>query len=234
MKAHKLTAIFFIAALLSGCSQTLWISDNFKSAKPNIDNAVIIFPELEFTEREGDTKQIRTPHSVFVSKTAAEAVKEIINEGNFTVKKADVYCDTLLVGKWIRNQFSEAKNKYTQMRDAVKQSKDKKILPASDELKSLISKANSDYIIVITGLAYGTSEQGKRDDIQQLETFDLLYDHAFPYDYQWNGLQLQISLIDARTMEILWYNYNKEGNSNYDPFNKDEVKNLCSKLMKPE
>jgi len=61
-----------------------------------------------------------------------------------------------------------------------------------------------------------------------------MYDHAFPCNYQWNGLQLQISLVDAKTMEVLWYNYNKEKDSEYDPFKKNEVKDLCLKLMKAE
>jgi len=235
MNAYKLIAILFAAALLSGCTHTLWINNNYESIKPNIDKVVIIFPEIEFSEKIGDSKEIRSPHSVFVSRNVAETVKEIIDEGNFAPKHAAIFCDTLLVGKWIQNRFSGASVKYKQMRDAMNQSKDNKIiLPSNDELKSLIKKANSDYVVIITGHGYGTSEQTKQHDILQLEAFDLLFDHAFPYDCQWSGLQLQISLVDAKTMEILWYNYNKEKDSEYDPFKKNEVKDLCLKLMKAE
>jgi hypothetical protein len=232
MNIHKLIIVLFVTVLISGCSHTIWINKDYESIKPNIEKVSIIFPEIEFSEREGEAKEIRSPHSVYVSRNVAEAVKEIINEGNFASKNAAIFCDTLLVGKWIQNRFSDANNKYKQMQDAMKKSQgDKKILPPNEELQSLINKANDNYVIIITGLGYGTSEETKQHDMQQLETFDLMYDHAFPYNYQWSGLQLQIALVDAKSMEILWYNRNTEKNSKYNPFIKDEVKDLCLKLF---
>jgi hypothetical protein len=232
MNTSRFIMMFFVAALISGCSHTTWISNNYESIKPNIEKVSIIFPEIEFTEKNGDEKEIRSPHSVYVSRIIAEAVKEAINEGNFASKHAVIYCDTLLVGRWIRNHFAGADIKYKQMHDAIKDSQNnKKTLPSSDEIRSLIDKTNDKYVIIITGLGYGTSEETKQFDTQHLETFDLFYDQTFPYSYQWNGLQLQISLVDAKTMEILWYNRNTENDSKYNPFNKDEVKNLCLKLF---
>jgi hypothetical protein len=233
MDTNKLLVMFFTAALLSSCSQTLWINKNLNSIKPNINKVTIIFPEIEFREKTGEATEIKPAHSVFVSKTVAEAFKETIDEGNFIPKYAITYCDTPLVGKWIQNHFSTASVKYKQMKDSVRLSQNStKIIPVNQELRSLLDKANSDYVMIITGLAYGTSNQTKQHDILQLQTFELLYDHAFPYNYQWSGLELQISLVDAKSMEVLWYNYNDENASKYNPFKKEDVKDLCLKLLK--
>ncbi len=86
--------------------------------------------------------------------------------------------------------------------------------------------------MVVTGIAFGVSEGKKHFDLLQRESFRLFYDRPFVYDYQWYGLQMEIALVDAASNKVIWYNYNDERDSNYNPLEKERVKDLCLKLLK--
>jgi hypothetical protein len=95
----------------------------------------------------------------------------------------------------------------------------------------LLGRIPTRYCIFVVGLAFGVTESAKNFDMQQRETFRLLYDRPYVYDYQWYGLQAQISIVDARTGEILWSNANAKTDSKYNPLDKEEVGILISKLL---
>ena len=85
--------------------------------------------------------------------------------------------------------------------------------------------------IYIKGTANGTSEDAKRFDAIQLQTFKMFYGNNYAYNYQWDSLQLHIYLVERESGEILWYNYNKDDDTKYHPMQKEEIKNLLMKLL---
>ena len=235
MNLSKSFSVLIAAFLLSSCAQTAWVHKDFDSIKPNIDTVTILFPEIEFSEIDGDVKEIKPAYSVFVSNNVADVLKEIIDEGIFAPKYATILCDSFVVGRWIQNRYSNTRSQYNLLRESIRSShNDKKTMRLTPEFRSIMDNVHTEYFILVTGLAFGTSENTKREDMMQAETFELLYDHAFSYNYQWNGLQLQIALINVKTMEILWYNRNSERDSKYNPAKKEEVKDLCVKLLNPK
>jgi hypothetical protein len=235
MKIYKQFVMLFLMTVLSGCRPTLLIQKNLNSIEQPIDTISILFPEIEYSEKSGDVKKIESAHSVFVSNNVVEIIKSIIDSGYFISKFAIIVSDSLLISKWAHNQFSSSKNKYNHMRDSLRTSRyGKKTVPLVSDLRYLVDKAHTRYFIYITGISYGTSEETKRYDVQQEETFKLFYDRPFVYEHKWYGLQLQIVLADSRSNEILWYSYNDERDSNYDPLDKGRVNDLCSKLLMPQ
>jgi hypothetical protein len=98
-------------------------------------------------------------------------------------------------------------------------------------LQSFVSKLHSRLFLCVAGSAFGTSEQTKQFDDEQRRAFKLFYDEPFDYGYQWSGLEIEIALVNATTHEVLWYNYNKRQESQYDPLNEKRVKDLCMQLL---
>jgi hypothetical protein len=227
--------LFLFAACLfpsMGCEHAFWVQKDFDSLRTSIDTVSIIFPQIEYLVKYGNTAKTKRGYSLFVSNNVADVVKEIIDKGTFGPHAAVVVKDSLVIDQWIRNYDTDSLEIFRSIWDSVRTSHSGgKIFPLTPRVKDMFDEVSTRYIIYVTGIAYGTSNDKKFFDMIQSETFQLFYDRPDAYDYQWNGLQLHIFVVDKRSDEVLWYNYNGENDSKYDPLNKSQIYALCSKLM---
>ena len=232
MKIYFAVLTLIVIYLVSGCTETVWVQKDFAKITPTIDTISIIFPQIEYVEKNGEKLKAKSGHSYFVSKQVADILKELIDSGKFVSQSANIVFDSTVIIKWMRNNFADSKTVHKQMYDSLQAlTGETRIIPAIPELQQLAEKVRTRYFVLVTGYSFGTTETTRRFDMLQQQTFELLYDHAFAYERDWFGLSLQIILVDARSNEVLWYNYNKEKESRYDTLDKEKVKDLCLGLL---
>jgi hypothetical protein len=218
---------------LSSCTRTLWVQKGFDSRKTDIDTVTIIFPQIEYSVKYGEVKRAITGYSLFVSRNVGEVLKELVDEGDFGPKSATLLDDSLIIDRWLDSYFSTSMEEFREMWDSTQRSRSgERILPLTPEIRSTVDEVKTRYFIFVTGLAYGTYEGTKQYDLAEAEFFRLFYGRPFIYDYQWEGLQVQIFLVDRESDEVVWYNQNKDTDSRYNPLEKKDIRNLCLKLMR--
>jgi hypothetical protein len=232
LNSDKFFLLLAAFVLISGCSQTLWISRDFDSIKTGIDTIPIILPHISYYEKSGEVNKLLLGRTLFVSSNVAEILKETIDEGIFISKSTIILNDSMVTSQWLPRYFLSSIKKYAKIDDSIQASDNGgKTFPITPELKLLVDQVNTRYFIFINGTAFGTQEDSKQYDIQQAQTFELFYDSNFSYEYQWYGLQLHIYLVEKESNEIIWDNYNKSRDTNYDPLNNNDIKELCLKLF---
>ena len=233
MKSKNVCPIILLTLLIAGCSQSLWIQDDFDSIKQNIDTVSVIFPQVNYYCK-GDENINKAGFSLEVSKKVNEVLKDIIGSGKFAGKSVKIFYDSFFVNNWLRNYKSGKLKSYKRLSSYFENSSNKKIFSPESELKNSLSKIDSKYYLIVTGMAFQTDFANKNQDVQQRESFKLFFDSPMDYEFQWDGMQLEIALIAAGTNEVLWYNYNGYKDSRYNPRNKEDINNLCLKLLEAE
>ena len=197
-----------------------------------LDTVSILFPEIEYAEKESKIEKAKTGYNVFISRNVADILKELIDEGNCTFKYSKILYDPSMSSQSIPGYYQNAILKFNMIRDSLEAFRnEEKMFPINQSLRKLLDKTNARYFLYVTGLAFGTSEATKQYYMAQKQMFQQLYYSSLAYNYQIYGLLLQIVLVDARTGQIIWYNYNKENESNYNPLNEGDIKRLCLKLL---
>lgn len=233
MNSKNLIIFLFVVIFLSGCSQTGWIKTDSETPKPDLNSASILFPHVIYYEKSGNAKIQKPGHGLFVSKNIVEVLEEMISEGKLLPKSTSLILDTMVINQWIPQHFLKSIAYYEKIDNPAEISQnEKRIFPVTPELKLLVDKVDTKYFIFVNGTALGTSDETKQFDVLQAQTYELLYDMAFSYDYQWYSLQLNIYVIDKNTNEVLWYRSNDARNAKYNPLKKGEIKSLCRKLLK--
>jgi hypothetical protein len=233
MNKKNIILLFLLTTLLSGCTQGLWLTNNFNAIKSDIDTVSIILPHVEYTIINGETRTTNNAYGMFISINVAAVLKEVIAEGNFISKSAINMCDTTIINDWLSQNFINSTKNYHHIVDSLRRSKnEERIFPLTPELQLLVDQVKSRHFIFVEGVAFGTTEDSKRFDLLQAETFKLFYDRPYIYDFQWSGLQLRILLIETKSKKVLWSNYNTNKDSKYNPLKNQGIKDLCTKLLK--
>jgi hypothetical protein len=231
LKNAFLTILF--AILIAGCSQSSWIQEDFDSIKQNIETISVIFPQVNYYCK-GDDNINKAGYSLEVSKKVSEVLENIIGSGKYVGKSAKVFYDSSFVNNWLRDYKSGKLKSYKRLSSYFENSSNKKIFSPESELKNSLSKIDSKYYIIVTGMAFQTDFVNKNQDVQQRESFKLFFDSPMDYEFQWDGMQLEIALVAAGTNEILFYNFNDYKDSRYNPRNKEDINTLCTKLLSAE
>lgn len=232
MNLIKYLVIQIIVILIMICIQPVLGQIASGKAIPEIDSVSILFPEIEYAEKESKIEKSKTGYNVLISRNTADVLKELIDGGNFVSKHANIVYEPSMSKQSIPGYYENAILKFNQIHDSLEAFRnEKKMFPIIPGLRNLLKKTNIRYFFYVTGLAFGTSEATKQYYMAQKQMFQQLYQNTLVNDYQWWGLRLQLVLVDARTGRILWYNYNKEYDSNYNPLNKDDIRRLCLELL---
>lgn len=232
MHSNNLLLILFTIVLLSGCSQTVWVSKNFDTIKSEIDTLAIILPHVKYFEKIGETENVKRGHCIFVSINVANILAEIINDGKFLSQTVAVQIDSNLIHNWIPRYYLDSIEKYDNLNNSIHLHQNGgNTFPITTELKLLLDEIDTKYLLFVHGHAFGTSIETMEFDILQAQTHAILYDQAFSYDYQWNGLKLHLYIIDKNSGEIVWYRANSNGDNKYNPLRNDEIKDLCLNLL---
>jgi hypothetical protein len=90
--------------------------------------------------------------------------------------------------------------------------------------KQFAIPAKTNFLLFIRGKGYGRLSGEDRSDV--------VYSGMLGTASQWDGLILDIALFDANIGEIIWFNYNKEYQSQYQPLIPESVQELCNLLLK--
>ncbi|RPI05398.1 MAG: hypothetical protein EHM64_06665 [Ignavibacteriae bacterium] len=232
MNRSKLFTFIVLVVLIAGCSHAKWVSNDFERYQSGVDSVSILFPLVEYSEKSGEEKNVKIGHSVFISRKVAEVLKSIIDKDHFIAQSAVVISDSAIIDRWLPRFFSKSTQKAKQFNDSLLRAKETiGMFPVIPEMRLLTDKVTTKLFLFVNGTAFGTTEETKQNDIQQAQTFDLLYDHPFAYDYQWSGLQLHMYLVETKTMKLLWSHQNDYHDTKYDPIKEEEIKNLCRKLI---
>ena len=233
MRPDKITLMLLLISCLFNCSQTSWINEDFKAIQDQIDTVSIIFPHIAYYEKDGKDKAFLFGHSIYISKNTADVVKELIDEGNYAAKAANIILDSTVINQWIPQYFLESVKQYQTLKDTFENSRTgTRTFPVTSDLKILVDKVNTEYFLFIQGIAFGTSDETKKVDVEQAQTYELLWDCSFSYDYQWDGIQLWLYLVEKESYEIVWYSHNDKRNTKYHPLKTDQIKQLCLKLFR--
>ena len=220
-----------VFVLMTGCTTTAWIQKNFDAVKPGMDTVSVLFPQIEFSERVGEVNKLKSGSSIFVSKNVAEAVKELVDRGKFIPKAAVIADDSVVLDQWFRSYSSKSMASFKTIKDSLAAPGETKILPVGQEILSLIDRLPSKYFIFIAGVGYRFSKATKQYAFEQEQIYRMFYDRPNMTKNQYYGLKLLFALVEVKSKEVLWYTYNGDENSQYDPLVKEEVQQLCSALL---
>ncbi len=228
----RVSALVTIAAALCGCARMPWVSRDFRTARTGMDTLSIIFPRIEYSVKSGDVSTPKSGYSVFVSQAVADAMKRVIDGGGYIPKAAVVVCDTAWVSRWLSAGFSPRTGQHRPLWDSLQASEDgRKFFPANGQFSEIKTTLTTRYFLYVSGVAFGTTEATKQFDLQQRSTFKVFYDRPLTYEYQWQGLSLELALVDGQSGEVIWYNANDPRESNYDPLDQEQVETLCASLL---
>ena len=232
MKFTKALAIQIIAVLIMSCIKPVLAQSVSADVIPGMDTVSILFPEIEYSEKDSKIEKSKTGYNVLISRNVADVLKELIDNGNFVPKYAKILYAPSMSNQSMPGYYENAIIKFGQIHDSLETYKEeKRMFPINPGLRNLLNKTNSKYFLYVTGLAFGTSEATKQYYLAQKQLFQQLYYSTLAYNYQMHGLHLQIVLVNAGSGQILWYSYNKENNSNYNPLDKNDIRRLCLKLL---
>ncbi|MCK9244699.1 MAG: hypothetical protein M0R34_02675 [Candidatus Marinimicrobia bacterium] len=233
MQLKILIPILSIIILLGCCTQNAIIKKETSLDLSNLGSISILFPHINYYETHGEIKVLKPGHSLYVSKNVENIFLEIIGEGKYLPKTSTIITDTTIINQWIPQNFLKSIAYYDKITDSTRVSQSQtSIFPLTPELKQLVEKVDSEYFIFISGIALGASDESKKYDVMQAQIYELFYDAAFSYDYQWYSLLLNIYVVDKKSNEVVWYRYNDTRNAKYDALKKSDIKSLCIKLLK--
>ena len=227
----RLAIIILFSLLLSACSQTAWMNNSFNTARNDFDSVTVIFPQIKYFEKLGEKQYLQRGKSIYVANSIATEMKNILESGKFIRCKGIVLTDSITIEKWLAKNFAPSLKDTLKSFDTLKVLDNNWILKFSDEMKDLTSHIKTKYIFYIKGIAFCTTENTKHGDMIQLQTFKLFYGNNYAFNYQWNGLQLDIYLADAKTGEVLWHNRNKDDDTKYEPLKANEINRLMTRIL---
>lgn len=231
----RVVLLILLSVIISSCSQTAWMNNSFNDIRNNIDSVTIIFPQIKYFEVLGEKRYLQRGKSIYVSSSIAAILKEIVENRKFIGCKNVLLTDSLTIEKWFAKNFPPSLTDTMKNYDTLKIiDKHKHVLKFSDEMKDFTDKIKTRYFIYVKGSAFGTAENTKHGDMIQMQTFKLFYGNNYSYNYQWNGLRLNIYLADLKTGEILWHNSNENDDSKYESIKRDESKRLMLKILEIE
>ncbi len=221
-----------IVVLVMICIQPVLGQIASKTAIPEIDTISILFPEIEYAEKDSKIERSKIGYNVLISRNVADILKELIDRGDFISKYSKILYHPSMSSQTMPSYYENAILKFDMIRDSLEAFRnEKKMFPIVHGLRKLLNRTNTRYFLYITGMAFGTSEATKQYYMAQKQMFQQIYQNTLVNDYQLWGLQMQLVLVDAGTGQILWYNYNKENDSIYNPLNREDIRRLCLKLL---
>ena len=211
MRRSLCCALIALAAMSGGCTHTAWTHRDFDALRPLIDSVAFVSPRIEYFEKIGRRKHIDEDSAAVVSRSVGSAVMQIVEERRL-----------------IRHSVSMTPVQYG---DSIRISGgDEMKCVMTPALRSAMQNVHAKYFICVQGTAFTTPEKSKQNDLLQVISFHLFFEEPLTYEYQWNGLRLELALVDAATGDVLWYNRNAPDDSNYNPLDREQVESLCTKL----
>jgi hypothetical protein len=226
LKRQIYSMLFFLTLFLLNISScTNFIHKDFYKIQSTIHTIAIVSPQIEFYEKVGEEFYLKPENNSIVSNNIAQVIKNVVNEKSIFNNATLIPVNTILVEVELRKNSIKPTKTLKAILDSLKTNinNGNTSIP---QLNFFDEKVNVDCIMLIRGKAYRVVDMSTYKDIANKQAFQLLYDNPLYYEYQWVGLELEIALVDPKTTEVIWFNYNKVSKSKYDPFNNESIKDL--------
>lgn len=225
MRILRISICLLFVILLTSCTKRVWIHRDFEATKDNIETIAIMPPQIAYFERLAGSTEPKPERIPEVADNVQTALNEVLTEGGFTVKSSGLTDSLLATNQDLSLCFIRSQKRFSEICDSLGHLKIKKETYKVDpEIAVFSDIAGVDYLLFNRGLAYGTSGGGKVKDA----VLSSLFGSGRPLQFE--GLSLELLLIDANRAEAIWYNTNGT-DSRYDPFRLNNVKNLCKNLL---
>lgn len=225
MRIIKISMCLLFVILLTSCTSAVWVHKDFNNMRDNVETISVMPTQVEYYERKAGSTEPEPEHNLEVSNNVHTALKEVLEEKGFIVRPSGLPDSILADSQDLALCFIRSQKRFHIICDSVgKLGIKKETYKMDPEIDVFADMAGVDYLLFSRGLAYSTSEGGKVKDA-------VLSSLLSPGKVlQFEGVTLELLLIDANIAEAIWYNTNWP-DTRYDPFHLKSVKNLCDKLF---
>lgn len=218
----RLYCLAFIIYFLTGCTNKALTNKDFNTHKSEIASIAIMPPDIEYFERNPVVTRPNPEYITLVSENVVQAIKNGFTGG--TIEIHTLSDDQHNLNQDLSLSLQKVMQSYSQGCEAIRRDGDDKFGFVLDaEAKHLGNYANTNYLLLIHGKGFGRLTSEDQNDVVQAGMLGTAS--------QWDGLLLEIALVDASTAEMLWFNYNKEYQSQYQPLAIESVQELCDRLL---
>lgn len=227
MKIQKTKAGFLLMAviLLAGCAGTMRTHPDFATHRAKLRAVAVISAEVDFFQRTATINDPKPEFNKEVSNVAKKALENVLAQGQIKVISAGLSDSLLSADQELALSLTRVKQSFAAACDSIARRKKKTLSDVlSPEIGYFADHVQTEYLIFARGSGYQSSGGAKGKDIVMAGLFGS--------GIQWNGLFLEVALVDGNTGQVLWYNRNTDSDSNYKPRELNSAEELCRKLLK--
>ncbi|NIT58883.1 MAG: hypothetical protein GWN00_22465 [Aliifodinibius sp.] len=212
----------FIFYLLIGCTSNVLTHQEFDAVKADITSIAVMPPDIEYFERNPVVTRPNPEYITIISKNVVRAIRTGFKGG--TIEVHTLSSSRMDLTKDLATALRKVMQSYRQACEIIHNTGASEVGVVLDsEVKQLSDIVETNYLLFVRGKGYGKLSGEDRSDV--------VHSGMLGTASQWDGLMLDVALVDANTGDILWFNYNKEYQSQYQPLVLKSVQELCNLLL---
>lgn len=207
---------------LISCAGNVQKHQDFNTIKTEITSIAIMPPSIEYFERN---PVVIRPNPFYINDVSHNVVEAIQKSfANSTIEVHPIFDSGTELDVNVSSNLRKVLQSYKSSCESFHNNGEKDMRMVLDsEVKQFVSPAKTNFLLFIHGKGYGKLSGEDRNDV--------VYSGMLGTESQWDGLILDLALVDASSGEMLWFNYNKEYQSQYQPLVLESVQELCDKLL---
>lgn len=229
MKNYKVLLILLVASILLNCTSTRKLHEDWDKKRTDIKTVTILPPQMEFIIQTATLNEPKPEFNDTLSFTVEAALTQLLRDYNFEVGDAVISDSILMADQELARDLTNTFKKFAEIAsEIVKENPkylDKKMNP---EIGQFADRAAANYIFLIKGVGFGASGGAVAKDIAIGVVTAVLFGSVGVRQY--DGLILEIAIVDANTAEVIFYNRNTE--SDYMPLEQKDCRKLLARLLK--
>jgi hypothetical protein len=231
MQILKTSICLLFVILLTSCASAVWVNKDFDTIIHNVQTISVMPPRVKYFERTTGPTESKPEHDIEVSENTQNALNEVLQEAGYVVKPPELTDSILTNNKDLALCLTRSQKRFSRICDSIGRLKIKKGTYKMDpEIRIIADRADVDYLLFCQGKAYGTSGGAKVADVAFGVLANVLGTHTSTSPRAWEGLSLEILLVDANTAEAIWYNGDSKM-AELNPFDLGAVKRHCKSLL---
>lgn len=207
---------------LISCAGNVRKHQEFDTIKTEITSIAIMPPDIEYFERN---PVVIRPNPIYINDISHNIVEAIQNGfANSTIEVHPIFNSGSELNKNLTISLRKVMQSYQIGCEFFHNNGERDISMILDPaVKQFIAPAKTNFLLFVRGKGYGKLSGDDRSDV--------VYSGMLGTASQWDGLMLDIGLFDANTGGMIWFNYNKEYQSRYQPLVLESVQELCNNLL---
>jgi PBP1b-binding outer membrane lipoprotein LpoB len=215
--------LLMILFILIGCAGNAHKHQEFNTIKTEITSIAIMPPDIEYFERNPVVTRPNTFYIKDISHNIVEAIQNGFTDNAIEVHP--IFASGSELDQDLTSSLIEVMQSYKESCESFHSSGGKILnMVLNPRAKQFAITAKTNFLLFVRGKGYGRLSGENRSDV--------VYSGMLGTASQWDGLMLDMALFDANIGEIIWFNYNKEYQSQYQPLVPESVQELCNLLLK--